>query len=343
MFKVLVDTCVWLDLAKDQKSAPLLDVLETLVKNGDVELLVPRVVVDEFVRNKARVAKDGVQSLSSALRRVREAVWTLDVPGRRAALAKRLTDIDLKLPSLGENAVTAIGKIEALLKGASIIETSSDVKVRAAERALAGRAPFHRSKNSIGDAVLIEIYADALGAPSSKGTRFAFVTHNKHDFSQPNGDHRKPHPDLVPLFSKIRSLYCVTLVDVLRRVDASLLTDQMMVEEWSHEPRSASEILDSIEELLDKVWYNRHLVLREKVESGEVAIVEKETYARPAGAPETVQRDIWSGALRSARRVEKRRGVENLGPWDDFEWGMLNGKLSALRWVLGDEWDMLDT
>lgn len=40
--------------------------------------------------------------------------------------------------------------------------------------------------------------------------------------------------------------------------------------------------------------------------------------------------------------MEKLYG-DKLQPMDDFEWGMLNGKLSALRWVLGDEWDMLDT
>jgi predicted nucleic acid-binding protein len=343
MFKILVDTCVWLDLAKDHKSGPVLDVLEMLVKNGKLELLVPRIVVDEFARNKARVAKEGVQSLSRALRRVREAVWTLDVPGRRGALAKRLTDLDLKLPSLSENAVAAIGKIDALMKGTTIIETSSAVKVRGAERALAGRAPFHRSKNSMADAILIEIYADAQAAAVAKGTRFAFVTHNKHDFSQPNGDHRKPHPDFAPLFSKIRSLYCVTLVDLLRRVDASLLTDQMMLEEWSDEPRSASAILDAIDELFDKIWYNRHIGLRIRVDSGEVANVETETYPRPVGAPDTITPGVLALALKAARRVEQRRGIENLGPWDDFDWGMLNGKLSALRWVLGDEWDMLDT
>jgi len=43
-------------------------------------------------------------------------------------------------------------------------------------------------------------------------------------------------------------------------------------------------------------------------------------------------------------RVESAYTEEGqLGPNTDFELGMLNGKLSALRWVLGSEWDFLDT
>jgi hypothetical protein len=34
---------------------------------------------------------------------------------------------------------------------------------------------------------------------------------------------------------------------------------------------------------------------------------------------------------------------DQLGPYTDFELVILNGKLSALRWVLGSEWDFLDT
>ena len=72
-------------------------------------------------------------------------------------------------------------------------------------------------------------------------------------------------------------------------------------------------------------------------------MVEKETWPIRNHLRRPVQRDVWERARKAATEVEKKYGRKNLGPWDDFEWGMMNGKLSALRWILGDEWDNLDT
>jgi hypothetical protein len=52
---------------------------------------------------------------------------------------------------------------------------------------------------------------------------------------------------------------------------------------------------------------------------------------------------VWKGMLAAMKRTEEELGPDEIGPWADFEWGMINGKLSAIRWVLGEEWDMLDT
>ena len=98
-------------------------------------------------------------------------------------------------------------------------------------------------------------------------------------------------------------------------------------EYYEDEPRSIEEIVEASEEFLDKIWFDRHLTLKYRIETGK----------------ETVDPEIWKGALQSAQRVIEQYGEDNLGPYSEFEWGMLNGKLSALRWVLGDEWDMLDT
>ena len=48
-------------------------------------------------------------------------------------------------------------------------------------------------------------------------------------------------------------------------------------------------------------------------------------------------------AAEGALAIEAEYGKDSLGPYTDFEWGMIKGKLSALRWVLGEEWDTLDT
>lgn len=97
-------------------------------------------------------------------------------------------------------------------------------------------------------------------------------------------------------------------------------------ETWSPEPRSLDEIRDAEAELYEKVWYDRHQVNMERVRSGEHELTEPLRKGEEA-----------------ARRIEAARGLDALGPYDDFEWGMLSGKLSALRWVLGDEWDITDS
>ncbi|UXN75800.1 hypothetical protein N8D56_26565 (plasmid) [Devosia sp. A8/3-2] len=47
MLKLLIDTSVWLDLAKDYRNLPLLTLLGDPVDRDEIELLVPEVVHEE--------------------------------------------------------------------------------------------------------------------------------------------------------------------------------------------------------------------------------------------------------------------------------------------------------
>lgn len=344
MVHILVDTCVWLDLARDTRQAPVIGVVKEMVKQKLISLIVPGVVVDEFRRNRARIAVESTKSLASHFRLVKDAVGKVGGEKRRIRVVLRhLDDVNQKLPIMGGAVTNVLDQIETLLTAGAPIEPSDAAKLRAAQRAIDKRAPFHRDRNSMADALLIEMYSECMKATGAVGTRFAFVTHNKHDFSVVNGNHKLPHPDVAENFSRIKSRYFINLPELLHRIAPALVSDVMLEQSWSPEPRGLSEMLEAEDVLFHQVWYNRHWNLRLGVREGRIRVVEREMYPRPVGSGETVQRDVWKGALKAARKAEQRYGKKNLGPWDDFEWGMINGKLSALRWVLGDEWDMLDT
>lgn len=343
MFKMLIDTCVWLDLAKDYQQQAVLAALEELIRQGEIELILPRTIVDEFARNKVRIIEESSRSLSSTLKRVKEVVEKFGDPQQKNIVLSQLNDVDHRLPTMGEAAVDTVSRIERLFESTPIVEISDSVKLRAAQRAIDKCAPFHRQRNGIDDSILIEVYTDMVREKATARQRFVFVTHNTKDFSHPSANNKLPHPDIADCFSRVRSLYFITLGEALRRVCPEQFSELLIEQEWPEEPRRLSEIVTAIDELVTKVWYNRHQVLRQKIEQGKIKIVDKEIFPVKDHRRRPIQRDIWEGALRAAADVETKYGLENLGPWSDFEWGMINGKLSALRWALGDEWDMLDT
>lgn len=101
--------------------------------------------------------------------------------------------------------------------------------------------------------------------------------------------------------------------------------------------RSESEILEAEQEFYDRVWYGRHALSIEDFK--RIAAGDEPSNPRSSTTPEIAKRALEAGQ----RVAEKYGGPESVLPETDFEWGVFSGKLSALRWVLGAEWDMLDT
>ena len=98
-------------------------------------------------------------------------------------------------------------------------------------------------------------------------------------------------------------------------------------DESNEEIRTLQEVEKAENEFYEKIWLDRHFALEDYIEKQ----VEK------------IDSKLWKQAQEVAQKIIDKYGEENLGPYSDFEWGMMNGKLSALRWILGCEWDMLDT
>jgi pyrimidine deaminase RibD-like protein len=93
--------------------------------------------------------------------------------------------------------------------------------------------------------------------------------------------------------------------------------------------RNDTDILKTYEEFKDKFQWNRRQIMIEKAEAMK--------------ALSSQERALLDFNKRFCAELEEKYGKENLG-WDDFEWGFLQGKMSALSWVMGAEWEeSLDT
>ena len=280
------------------------------------------------------------RSVSAKFREVRKAIAEHGrAEGKEKALAE-LDNITHQVPLVNELATQTFDAILDLLRSGKTVTPTSEMQERVVGRALAKRAPFHRERNSVADALLIEMYGEIVAA-GPNGDHYCFVTHNTADFSATDGDTRSPHPDLADFFALPHSRYFTNLQTALIAHLPYEMEELSFEFDFEEEPRALSEVLPYLNKLHDQIWYNRHKKLEYRIESGEHKLVDR---WQRENAQTTTVRSVWKGAKEAASKVEERHGLEELGPWDDFEWGMLNGKMSAIRWMLGEDWEStLDT
>jgi hypothetical protein len=345
MFNVLIDTCVWLDLADKPQQTALMAPLEGLLSYGGINLLVPRIVLEEFKSNRGRVAEKSNKGLNTHLNLVKDAVRrSKDDKRKKDRILAYLGDLGRKGAEVGGSAKATLDRIQEILEAFPIIESSDAAKIKAADRALQRKGPCHQDKNSMADALIIETYFETVkaGAPRE---RFAFVTHNKHDFGAVAGDDRLPHGDIASGFSKIRSMYFTNLSSCLHKINPEFVSEILYMDSFEEEPRPLSEVMWWIDRLTTQVWHNRHKGREYRIDQGQTKIVTRAEWDATSGrnTGDMIVDEIWRGALKAAKRAEKELGTDNIGPYSDFEWGMISGKLSALRWAMGDDWDNLDT
>ncbi|WP_406420450.1 hypothetical protein OH809_24090 [Streptomyces sp. NBC_00873] len=180
--------------------------------------------------------------------------------------------------------------------------------------------------------MIIEQYASAVKAGSLQD-QYVFATSNYTDFSAPKGDRRQPHPDIADIFKCENSHYAYDvdgLIAVLGEKLGSDYFDETEEVEFiqnATENRSLSDITAAEQEYFDKIWYGRSLM--RDTEDGQI----------DSESSESLKQRIAS----ARKSIEDKYGEEGLPPVNDWEWGFMHGKLSALRWVLGEEWDFLDT
>lgn len=162
----------------------------------------------------------------------------------------------------------------------------------------------------------LERIANLLDMPKMYGVRLEFL------------DIEMSKEEQLAYFNSVQEQQFDTISKQIEDLKQHMMkyTSKDMLFEDGEDVRTLDEVCEAENMFYEKVWLDRHLSLAYRVEQ----------------LGEKIDPMIWNDAQKAASKLIEKYGEENVGPYSDFEWGMINGKLSALRWVLGDEWDMLD-
>lgn len=182
MASIIIDSCSWAQLSKP-KFAHILTKLNKLVEEHLVEILVNDILIDEWDRNKERYFQEIISTIkewSIAAIKIKPFLPEKEAIQLDNILSKYISHEESKIQLATEH----FNKVENLLKLSTYIRITDELKFKMVEKAVAGEAPFHNSKNNMADALIIFSAIDWVNKNKLIQQDLLFVSHNYKEFAK---------------------------------------------------------------------------------------------------------------------------------------------------------------
>lgn len=227
MHHLILDTCVWVTLAKFEFS--LVAKLAQLIDTKKVTIVLPELIRKEWNDCKTHIVKQITDEVTDHRRSAIRLRTFLDSPALADSF-DRISSVD-PVSTGTQIAAHRIAAIEKILDSDSIIwvPLSSHTKSLAITHALEKKPPF-RDRNSMADALIFLSAVERMKA--NKPNNAVFITHNTNDFSDQKRDKDDRHckerlaPELQLLVHKSTFRYEIVLGRVLNEIEPFVATEE---------------------------------------------------------------------------------------------------------------------
>jgi hypothetical protein len=252
MHYITLDTNTWIYLANGTEPVRILNFIVQETIKGNICILLPHVIVDEWERNKEKSVTQGslqhFKDIKAQLSRIKQLIdnergldafdFLLDDEERSdqvemTVLIEYIDQFKKKRQSIEKAVKRNIELIDELFtKHAKIIEISAEVYVKAGNAALDKKAPFARNKNSFADAIIVFSFLDHVKRNNIKGAKF--ISYNVEDFCEKANGVTQLHPDLVHEFDECQSEYHKIVGQAFQSIKEDIISKEELayIEEW---------------------------------------------------------------------------------------------------------------
>jgi hypothetical protein len=262
MIRLIIDTCVWIELCK--KFPELREKITLLVEQKKVRLILPSIILEEWNRQKPRIIEERNQSIRGMIKNARSISEYLD-PEFANNLRKTLEE--LPGDKLEKTASAGIQEIEHVFSYPTtvVLDVTDTAKLHAVDSALAKKAPF-RSKNSMADALIIFCATEYLANEGLSDC--IFVSSNSQDFSS-SSNPNEVHEDLRELFERHGIRYFTNIGLAINEVEADLVSAESV--------RQVEETvkLDAIRESLQSIHAYDQQLMNSIREAGGLSVIQE--------------------------------------------------------------------